>query len=281
MTVNPAFEVQPAAVRAFDRIAPEYDRLAAGEIFQLLRARTHQVFVRWLAPGFRVLEIGCGTGIDTGFLAARGMRVVACDPSEAMVSRALRRVSHEGFGSSVRVMPCGLHDLPAYLDALESCEGFDGIVSNFGALNCVEHLAPLGALVRRHLRPGGVVILGLMARLCLTEALYFAATRRVRLAGRRLGDAAVRVPVGGIDVPTFYHRVRDVCDTAGRDLRLQSVEGIGIAIPPPYFEPRWQRLPHLVRRAVVGLDSMLAPCPPFNRLGDHVLLVLVKDAADG
>ncbi|MGH7504215.1 MAG: hypothetical protein ACRELX_01120, partial [Longimicrobiales bacterium] len=53
---------RPAATEAFDRIAAEYDRLAAGEIFSLLRDRTHQAFARWFAPGSRVLEIGCGTG---------------------------------------------------------------------------------------------------------------------------------------------------------------------------------------------------------------------------
>ena len=65
---------------AFDRLAPAYDALAAGEAFRLQRQQTHRLLSQWIRPGFRVLEIGCGTGADTEFLAGLGARVVACDP---------------------------------------------------------------------------------------------------------------------------------------------------------------------------------------------------------
>jgi ubiquinone/menaquinone biosynthesis C-methylase UbiE len=265
-----------AATLAFDRLAPEYDTLADGEIFRLLRRRTHSAFARRFTGGSRVLEIGCGTGLDTLFMASQGLHVVACDPSEEMVSRSLRRLAHEGVGERVTVLPCGLHDLASFLDALAEPGGFDGIVSNFGALNCVEHLAPLGALARRYLRSGGVMMLGLMGRVCAVEALYFTATRRVRLAGRRLGTGASLVPVAGVDVPTFYHRIADVRATLGPELVLEGIEGIGVALPPPYLEARWQQLPRAFRGILTRVDALLAPWPPFNRVGDHVLLQFAK-----
>ena len=268
--------VAPAATIAFDRLASEYDTLAAGEIFQLLRQRTHKTFARCFGPEARVLEIGCGTGLDTAFLAATVRDVVACDPSEEMVSRSLRRLARAGLEARATVLPCGLDDLAAFLDALASPEGFDGIVSNFGALNCVEHLAPLGALARKYLRDGGSVLLGLMGRTCAVEALYFAATNRTKLAARRRHSGAVQVPVAGIDVPTFYHRIADVRAVLGPELQLQAIEGVGVAIPPPYLETRWQQLPRSVRGIVTSIDALLAPLPPFNRAGDHVLLRFVK-----
>jgi hypothetical protein len=178
-------------------------------------------------------------------------------------------------------MPCGLQDVQSFLDATGEPEAFDGIVSNFGALNCVEHLSPLGALIRRYLKPGGVIVLGLMARLCALEALYFAATRRSSLATRRLGDGAVSVPVAGVDVPTFYHRISAVRAALGPGVILCAIEGVGVAIPPPYLESRWLMLPSRVRSAVTKLDALIAPWPPFNRLGDHVLLHFEKDGAHG
>ena len=265
-----------AATMAFDRLASEYDALAAGEIFQLLRQRTHKTFARSFGPGARVLEIGCGTGLDTAFLAATVRNVVACDPSEEMVSRSLRRLAHAGLEARATVLPCGLDELASFLDALASPEAFDGIVSNFGALNCVEHLAPLGALARKYLRHGGSVLLGLMGRTCAVEALYFAATKRANLAARRRHDGAVPVLVAGIDVPTFYHRISDVRAALGRELHLQAIEGVGVAIPPPYLEQRWQQLPRSVRGLVTSIDALIAPIPPFNRAGDHVLLRFVK-----
>jgi SAM-dependent methyltransferase len=274
-------ETPAATTTAFDRLAPDYDALTGGEIFRLLRARTHRAFARSFDRGTRVLEIGCGTGLDTVFLASRGHEVIACDPSEEMVTRTLRRLARHGFEARATVMPCGLQDVQTYLDALAPHEPFDAIVSNFGALNCVSHLAPLGALARRHLRPGGSVLLGLMTRMCALEAAYFTVTRRVRLAGRRLGSGAVLVPVAGIEVPTYYHRIREVCVALGDELRLAKIEGIGVAIPPPYLEPRWRSLPPRVRAMVTSVDAVIASWPPFNRLGDHVLLHFVKERSRG
>jgi SAM-dependent methyltransferase len=277
--MNAASGARSAASIAFDRLAPEYDALAGGEIFQLLRAQTHRVFGRRFQPGSRVLEIGCGTGVDTQFFASRGVSVVACDPSEEMVSRTLRRLAHEGLDEHSTVVPCGVEDLQAYLEALGLSPRFDGIVSNFGALNCVPNLAPLAALVRQNLEPGGAVVLGLMTRICVLEAAYFVATRRPRLVGRRLGNCPVNVAVAGVQVPTYYHRVRDVIETLGRDVGLESVVGIGVAIPPPYLEARWRRLPRRLRVMVNTLDGWLSPWPPFNRLGDHMLLCFTREPA--
>src|SRR5437763_840626 len=39
-------------------------------------------------PGARVLDLGCGTGISTRFVAARGHRVLGIDPNEEMLAAA-------------------------------------------------------------------------------------------------------------------------------------------------------------------------------------------------
>ena len=276
MTVT-SHDARPKATEAFDRLAGDYDALTSGEIFHLLRQRTHRAFSRHFGRDARVLEIGCGTGLDTAYLASRCRHVVACDPSEEMVTRALRRLAHHGLEARATVMPCGVQDVQSFLDALTPHEPFDGIVSNFGALNCVCHLAPLGAVARRHLRPAGTMLLGVMSRVCAMEALYFTATRRPRLATRRLGTGAIPVSVAGIDVPTFYHRISELRATLGSVVRLRAIEGIGVVVPPPYLEARWQELPRSVRGVVIAIDNWLAPWPPFNRVGDHVLLTFAKD----
>ncbi|MFN2445440.1 MAG: class I SAM-dependent methyltransferase [Vicinamibacterales bacterium] len=277
--MNGHVEGAPAARIAFDRLAASYDGVTGGEIFDLLRKRTHAVLARAFPSGCRVLEIGCGTGIDTVFLAGRGVRVLACDLAERMVSCTARRVGRHGLERSATVMACSLGDLAPYLDALDEAPSFDGIVSNFGALNCVANLEALGALTSRHVRPGGTVILGLMGRTCAWETLYFAATKRPHLAGRRRAASPVPVPVAGITVPTFYHRVSDVRAALGSGTRLTSILGIGVMIPPPYLEARWQRVPPIARRLCISADRLLAPWPPFNRLGDHVLLHFMKKRA--
>lgn len=267
--------MKAAATVAFDRLAPSYDAMVAGDTSRHQRAETHAAFERWIRPGFRVLEIGCGTGLDTIFLAGLGARVVACDPSEEMLACTRRRLASSAFGDRVGLLSCGLQTLPQFLDALDHAEGFDAVVSNFGALNCVPSLDGLGDIARRHLRLGGAIILGLIGRNCLWETLYFTVRgERDKAARRRSGQ--VSVPVAGIDVPTFYHRHADVRDCLGAGFSLDRARGIGVMVPPPYLEPRWQQAPAIIRRAAVGFDHLTAGWPLINRLGDHTLTRWVK-----
>lgn len=266
------------AVQAFDRHAPSYDALTGGEAFLHQRRQTHDAFARWLRPGCRVLEIGCGTGVDTAFLAAAGLRVVACDPSEEMLIRTKRRLAHAAAGARPAILSCGLEDLPRFLDALDHGEGFDAVVSNFGALNCRRSLAPLGVIARDHLRPGGAVVLGLMGRACLWESLYFAAHGRPSQGARRRQDEVV-VPVAGIEVPVFYHRTREVRQALGPAFTLDAVVGVGVLVPPPYLETRWQQVPAPIRHATAGLDRLVASWPIVNQLGDHILTLWTKRRA--
>ena len=267
--------MKAAATVAFDRLAPAYDALVAGDTFRHQRAQTHAAFRRWIKPGFRVLEIGCGTGLDTIFLADLGARVIACDPSDEMLACTRRRLAASTAGGRVGLLSCGLQTLPQFLDALDHAEGFDAVLSNFGALNCVPALDGLGEIGRRHLRPGGALILGLIGRTCLWEALYFTARGERGKASRRRA-AQVSVAVAGVDVPTFYHRNADVRSSLGAVFELDEAIGIGIAVPPPYLESRWQRVPAVVRRAAAGFDRVAASWPLINQLGDHALTRWVK-----
>lgn len=263
------------AAAAFDRLAPSYDALVSGDSFQHQRAQTHAAFRRWIKPGFRVLEIGCGTGLDTVFFAHLGARVVACDPSAEMLGRTRRRIAAAAAGDRVGLLSCGLQELPQFLAALDRDEGFDAVVSNFGALNCVPSLEALGVVGCRHLRPGGAMIIGLIGRTCLWETIYFTARGQRDKAARRRAAHAV-VPVAGVEVPTFYHRRTDLHACLGQGFRLEGAVGIGVAVPPPYLEPRWQRLPGVLRRAAIGVDRVTAAWPLLNQLGDHTLTRWVK-----
>ena len=267
-----------AATLAFDRLAPAYDSLACGDAFLHQRRQTHAAFGRWLRPGCRVLEIGCGTGADTEFLARAGLPVVACDPSEEMLSRTKRRLSDAGVAGRVEIHACGLQQLPAFLDALDHAQGFDAIVSNFGALNCAESLDSLGEVAAQHLRPGGAVMLGLMGRACAWEMAYFLARGRAAQAGRRRQSGVV-VQVAGVDVPTFYHRIADVRAALGREFTLDALVGIGVVVPPPYLESRWQQVPAPIRGLAERIDHLVSSWPGINLLGDHTLTRWVKSRA--
>lgn len=68
----------------FDEIAEVYDHsLPAHVVEHYLVKRT--AFLTALAPPGRTLDVGCGTGVLAGRLAARGHRVVGLDPSSGML----------------------------------------------------------------------------------------------------------------------------------------------------------------------------------------------------
>ena len=79
--------------RVFNEIAEEYDRHRPAYPDALVDRACE---VAGLAPGVRVLEIGCGTGQLTRSLLARGLRVVAVEPGGQLVARARDHVAGAG-----------------------------------------------------------------------------------------------------------------------------------------------------------------------------------------
>jgi ubiquinone/menaquinone biosynthesis C-methylase UbiE len=75
--------------KAYDRWAEQYD-----DNDNRTRDLNMQCLRRARLPlrGARVFEAGCGTGLNTEYLAAQAEQVVAMDFSEAMLERARRRV---------------------------------------------------------------------------------------------------------------------------------------------------------------------------------------------
>lgn len=79
--------------RVFNEIAGEYDRHRPAYPDVLIDRACE---VADLAPGARVMEIGCGTGQLTRSLLARGLRVTAVEPGERLIARALDQLDGAG-----------------------------------------------------------------------------------------------------------------------------------------------------------------------------------------
>jgi SAM-dependent methyltransferase len=79
--------------KVFDRIADEYDRHRPTYPDELVDAACETAAI---APGDRVLEVGCGTGQLTRSLLARGLRVTAVEPGEQLIGRAREQLAGLG-----------------------------------------------------------------------------------------------------------------------------------------------------------------------------------------
>src|SRR6476660_5487797 len=80
--------------RAFDSVAADYDGPKGNNaLIQRMRETTWRMLTKACPPGARLLDLGCGTGIDAIELARRGYSVVATDWSPQMIERTRQRAA--------------------------------------------------------------------------------------------------------------------------------------------------------------------------------------------
>jgi ubiquinone/menaquinone biosynthesis C-methylase UbiE len=241
-----------APASPFDRIATRYDALwTTTAIGRAQRNLVWREIDGLFHPGDRILDIGCGTGEDAAHFTARGVHVYATDASPAMVRVARER--------DVTATVCSAEELGRI------GKSFDGAISNFGALNCVEDLPAVARSLSDLIRPGGHVAICLMGRFCAWETLYYAVRLQWSKACRRWRGARYQ----GITV--HYPTASQIHAAFQYDFELRHWTGIGLLVPPSYV-----RLPTPLVRLLAASDRLLARLPLLRALADHRLFLLVR-----
>ena len=257
----------PSAVSPFDAIAANYDSSFTGsEIGSRMRKAVWARCAAIFAPGSRVLEMNCGTGEDALWLAERGVEVLATDISPAMLREAEAKLANSHAAGRVRFRELAWEDLGSLDDA-----AFDGLLSNFGGLNCVAELEAIGRSAAARLRPGGIAVLCLMGRAVPWEWIWFSLRGQPSKAFRRLRRGGARWR----GIPIRYPSIREVRTAFSRDFRVKRLSALGALLPPPYTEPFAERFP----RAIRVLDAIERRCEsvwPLPYLADHYLLELER-----
>jgi SAM-dependent methyltransferase len=262
----------------FDAIAARYDEtFTSSTIGQAQRRSVWEELAKTFRPGDRTLEIGCGTGIDACFLAKRGIRVVACDSSSQMIAVATRRIQETGLQELVQPLVLRAQDICS----LPSEEMFDGVYSNFGALNCLEDLGRFAHDLAGRVKPGATVLLCWMGPYCLWEVIWYLAQGNREKAFRRFKRNGIAAKIAdGAFVQVHYPSVTLLARTFAPAFRLKSIKGIGVAVPPSYVESWAQCHPRLFQLCE-RTDSLLGKCPGVRVLADHVLVRLQRESTAG
>lgn len=257
----------PTAVSAFDAIAAEYDASFTGTA---IGARMRQAVWRRCAVRFRlgsrVIEMNCGTGEDALWLARRGVDVLATDISPAMLQQAQRKLASSSAAAHVRFRELAWED-PGSLD-----EGpFDGLLSNFGGLNCVSDFEAAARSAADKLRSGGVAVLCIMGPVVPWEWVWFGLRGEPAKAFRRLKR-------GGAEwsgIPIRYPSISKVRQAFSRDFRMLRVSAIGALLPPPYMETFFGKFPTLIG-VLDAIERRFESVWPLPHLADHYLLELER-----
>ena len=127
----------------FDSVAEDYDVVRQGYPAVLVDAA---ILRGGLANGSRVLEVGCGTGKLTEFLAAHQLNVDAVDPGARMIELAKRRVGGRG---DVRFHVDRFEEVAFPEEAFEavfSATAFHWVDPRIGWTKAASHLRPGGLL---------------------------------------------------------------------------------------------------------------------------------------
>jgi SAM-dependent methyltransferase len=245
----------------FDAVAHDYDRTfgrsPAGRLFRFNFA---EHIHRHLAPGARVLDIGCGTGSDAIWFAAQGFDVTGVDVSAAMVTRA--EAAAVAADSKAR-----FHhgDVRAVASALGS---FDVVTSNFGAMNCVP-IAEWSEILRAVVKPGGRAFLVLMGRRPIPEFI-----RRGPSAWARRGRGEAPLGEAG-SVVVHYAGPRDIERALGPDFQIAGTRTLGLLVPRAGMDAFPRKHPALFS-LLASAETFASRFRVLARFSDHFLLDVAR-----
>ncbi len=258
-----------ATQRAFDSVAADYDgALGNNALIQKMRAQVMETIEKTFPRGARLLDLGCGTGIDAVYLAARGYAITALDASPAMVARTRDRLQRAGLdGCTIHL---GIHEL-AQLGAVE----FDGAYSNFGALNCLPDLRGISATLATKLKPGGILIASVIGRYCPWEVLFYTLRGDWKRARVRFAPGMVAVPLNGQTVWTRYYSPREFSHEFAGEFQRVGLRALALFAPPPYLAHAYEKFPRPFDW-LARVDRVLGDKPLFREAGDHFLMALKK-----
>ena len=114
------------------------------------------------------LDMGCGDGSISRQVAARGIRIVGFDQSEAMLALARHRAIKEGVGSQTEYL---LASLPLSEELSKAYESSAGLIVCSSVMEYVSDYERVLSQFHSLLKPGGILLLSLPNRLSLFRIL--------------------------------------------------------------------------------------------------------------
>lgn len=213
-----------------------------------------------------VLEIGCGTGLDTSHFGTifPERKIYGIDIAPAMVASAARKVQDLGL-KNVQVVVGAPEDLQTLFPDVK----FDHIYVFFGALNTVPDLRRVAGILKERMNPNGTMVLTFVNKWYLADMLIDLLRFRFKRASKRLRE----VWGGYSDIHQIESRCfspRDIMKAFGNDFRLIRSKGYSI-LYPAWYRVHWVlRLGRKISDVLWNADRMLNQTPAWS-LGEYAL----------
>jgi SAM-dependent methyltransferase len=257
---------------AFDSVAADYDGPRGNNILiQDMRTEMWHRLDATFPAGSRLIDLGCGTGLDAARMARLGHHVTATDWSPRMVQRTADRAAREHLTDRVQAVQLGGHEL----HRLDASGDFDGVYSNLGPLNCVPDLAAVSRECARLLKPTGKLVFTVIGRACPWEIAHYLGRGRWQRATVRFARNIVPVGMNKHTIWTRYYTPRELYRAFEDQFTLEHYRGLCVFAPPPYLAAVRDRHPKMHAR-LWQLDRLTAGWPLVRALGDHFLIIMKK-----
>ncbi|MGB6354480.1 MAG: class I SAM-dependent methyltransferase [Steroidobacteraceae bacterium] len=258
--------------QAFDSVAADYDGPRGNNaLIQDMRGEMWRWLDATFAPRSRLIDIGCGTGIDAVRMARQGHHVTATDWSPQMVQRTGERAIRAQLSERIRAATVGAHEL----HRLDGREAFDGAYSNLGPLNCVPVLGDVARECARLLKPGGALVFTVIGRVCPWEIAHYLQRRQWARVKVRFARGLVPVSMNKHTIWTRYYGPREFYRAFEPQFALAHYRGLCVFAPPPYLTGIRERHPAAYAR-LWRLDRRMSGWPLLRAAGDHFLIVMRK-----
>lgn len=255
---------------SFDKIAEQYDEIDnANEILRWMRGIVHDVYLENFKEGDNILELNCGTGEDAMYLVSCGIKVFATDISPKMVE-IVKNKAKKSNTDKIEAQILSFDEIDSIVK-----DNFNGVVSNFGGLNCINDFSKLEYELSRKILRGGKFIAVVMNKFCPWEILYYILHLDFRNAFRRFAKEGIAADLNGEKVKTFYYFPGEFGKIFNRYFDIEKIYSLGAFTPPPYLIGIYRKLKPLVK-LFMALDKAAKNIFPFNRLGDHFIIVMKK-----
>lgn len=251
-------------ITAFDQLARQYDSAFTDTaVGRVLREIVWSRVAASFGACRHVLDLGCGTGEDALRLAGMGIKVTAIDASRGMIEVAQEKMRRRG-----GIEPIEFHGVPMESVAtLLQPRSFDGVFSNFGAINCVSDLPSLVASVAGLLTPGAPLIWVIMGRRVPWEWLWYLLQGDAHRAFRRFRSSGVQWRGLKISYPT----AAEVIEALEPYFVVKRVSPLGCVLPPSYAAAWLNRSPRMLD-ALTRLELLAQRSTALAAWSDHYIL---------
>lgn len=228
----------------YDAFAPHYERERHHGYHALIDRLESRIALEY-APGARVLEAGCGTGMILKEVAPVARQAIGVDISPGMLQQARAR---------------GLDVVHGSVTHLPFSDGHFDLAYSFKVLAHVERIASAMGEMARVVRSGGHVI------------AEFYNPWSLRYLVKRL-KPPTRIAHGTHDEHVFtrYDSLASVRSYLPPSLDVIDVRGVRVVTPVSHVH----KLP-LLRDAFAFLEERASSAPIFRRLGGFMVVVAKK-----